>query len=244
MVLDSVISIGSLIGMCCCASGVTELFKRAFHVDSHLSRVTCVSIWFFLATVTPISLTSVSDTITDGSGASSFMTVAYAQKQAAKKNRLTPQEMNQVNTIIAGVLRSPQFLTGEIHRQFWGIMNSRGVSNEVLKEFRQITSGWHINYQKYFWQDAYHSLNSGHPYKSKYRSNYEKRGLKIGHITRERVKADNELIEKIAAKQQVTYGGKKAVIDHAMIKQAMKRIDETQRRFDLLYSRNLPQVIR
>ena len=126
-------------------------------------------------------------------------------------------------------------------------MNSRGVSNQFLKRYRSVTSDLFINYNKYFWQDAFHSLKSGHPYKSKYRSNYEKLCLKMRHfsrITPKRIKDDNELIEKIAAKQPIMHGGKKVVITQEMIKQAMKRLDETQRRFDLLYSRNLPQVMR
>lgn len=154
----------------------------------------------------------------------------------AQRARIPSEQVIRYEKIYKGVIQDQNFLTPQVHQEFWGMLNAEGLSSAQIKDLREQMSGVITVYQPLFWQDALKSLESGQPCKSPQREDCEKRMLKKGIMTIDRIRTNDELIAKIAAREAVTRDGQSLVFKEDMIEPILANVQEAANRVDQLFT--------
>lgn len=158
--------------------------------------------------------------------------------KANPEARLSVDEELRVRDIIKGVLQDPDFITPEIHSEFWGYLNKDGVATDLfLAEQKELLTGIILKQQKYFYEDAICAVTSGKPTKSVKREQYEKALLAKGIITESRVNQNEEIIRKIAEMQPISVDGNEIIMTEDILKTVLGSLDATSRRVDHLFTK-------
>ncbi|MBP3964050.1 hypothetical protein [Paenibacillus lignilyticus] len=150
---------------------------------------------------------------------------------------MTEHQKDIFQEILARVLRNRNNLTPETHRQFWELVDEVGATEEELATMKDLLAGPIVIYMKYFFEDALISLEHGTPYKSVDREKYEQHLKSLEAITEFRIEENNKLMEQIAYKQPIQQGSQSAVMDEAMIKQALINVNLAMETINQLFTR-------
>lgn len=138
--------------------------------------------------------------------------------------------------IIKGVVQDENYLTPQIHQEFWGMINREGISSAQIRDLRDKMTGLLTVYQPLFWKDAVESLKTGQPCKSPERDEYEKNMLRKGLMTNERIRANDLMMAKIAAREAVTRDGQSIVFSEDTIEQMLLNIQQVIKRQEQLFT--------
>ena len=154
-------------------------------------------------------------------------------------DRLSPAEKVRMREIISGVMRDPDYLTADVHAEFWTIGDKLGWKSLPPDGFywiRDWLGEMTTTYMRYYYEDALTALKTGRPFKSLERGSAEKRLLKSGLIPDWRIAENDKLMEKIAAKEPVSSHGSTFVYTEEIIKDALDNIEASRHRLDALYT--------
>lgn len=160
-----------------------------------------------------------------------------AQSQRDPLDNLSSREKIRFGEIIKGVLSDPNYLTRDIHDEFWRLRDKIGSLSAAEEQKERDMMVGTATYQRYFYEDALWALKKGSPYKSLQRENFEKRLLKIGVIPEWRIKENEALIEKIATKKEVPHGGSYIIFTEELILKILDGLEATSKRVEKLYTR-------
>ncbi|PEL13290.1 hypothetical protein [Bacillus sp. AFS017336] len=130
------------------------------------------------------------------------------KEQSQKSVEFRDLEKGRIERIIIGIQQNdPSFLTQEVHKEFWDILESHGELSEnqidVIKE-PYISATTEMGY---FYEDAIISLNSKEPFISNKRKDHESIMLGEGLITQEKLNKNQQILEKIAKREPVSVPG-------------------------------------
>ncbi|SDW15280.1 hypothetical protein SAMN05518855_1001441 [Paenibacillus sp. CF384] len=172
----------------------------------------------------------------DNTNADQTASIAEEPQTTLAKN-MTAHQKDIFQEILARVLRNRNNLTPETHRQFWELVDEVGATEEELATMKDLLAGPIVIYMKYFFEDALISLDSGTPYKSDERERYEQHLKSLNAITDYRIEENNQLMEQIAYKQPIQQGKQSAVMDEAMIQQALVNVNFAMDTINQLFTR-------
>lgn len=158
--------------------------------------------------------------------------------EALALTRLTSAELARFKEIMSGALQSDTYLTTTIRQEFWALMDKLGPYSESdLATLKDMMTGPTLTYMRYFFTDALTALETGQPYKSAERQQYEKRLIDLGVMTQYRLNQNESLMQSIAVGQPVTISGETGVMNESIIWQGLGNVAAGQARIDLLFLR-------
>ncbi|MFF3024446.1 hypothetical protein ACFVRR_17620 [Gottfriedia sp. NPDC057948] len=96
--------------------------------------------------------------------------VETSKKSSQKSIVFTDEEKGRIERIIIGIQQDdPSFLTKDVHKEFWSILESQGeLSKKEIADLKDAYTSATRDMQ-YFYEDALISLNSGEPFISEKR---------------------------------------------------------------------------
>lgn len=151
---------------------------------------------------------------------------------------LSSAEKIRFMDIIKGVIQDPDFLTPNVHAEFWALIDKVGpISTSEVQERRDMTTGVVTIYQRYFHEDALWALKTGHPFKSLERERYEKHLLDLGVMTEWRIKENEALMAKIAVRELIPYQGTTIVYNEDIIYEILANLEAAGKRLDTLFTK-------
>jgi hypothetical protein len=152
-------------------------------------------------------------------------------------DRLSSAEKTRLNEIILGVMQDPNYLTPNIHAEFWVILDKIGpLTPAEIEKTRDMITGMFTTYNRYFYEDALWALKIGRPFKSSQREKYEKHLFNLGLMTEWGIKENDRMMEKIAYKQPISTQGSTVLIKENMIKDILASLEATGKRLDELFT--------
>jgi len=153
-------------------------------------------------------------------------------------DRLNAIDKNRIREIITGVGRDADYLTQDIHDEFWSIWSKSGeIGKEETQIIRDIMVGVTSKYMRYFYEDALWALSTGRPFKSNQRESYEEYLLNLDVITKWRIEQNEKMIEKIAYNESIKSDGGEVLYDENLIKEILGNLEKASERFDHLFTR-------
>lgn len=150
---------------------------------------------------------------------------------------LSSAEKTRFREILFGVMQDPDYMSPQVHGEFWLLLEKAALRPSDLKQLRDLLIGEATVYNRLLYEDAMWALKTGRPFKSIQREQYEKRLLALGLITEWRIRENESLIAKIAAREPVAYQGTTIVFNEDLVKGILDNIDKVMRRVDSLFSR-------
>ncbi len=155
--------------------------------------------------------------------------------EAAALTELSSTELARFKEIMTSALQSDTYLTTAIRQEFWALMDKLGPVTEAdIATFKDTIVGPGLTYMQYFFTDALTALQTGQPYKSPERQQYEQRLIGLGVMTQYRLNQNESLMQSIATGQPVTLGGETGVVDAAIIQQGLENVAAGEARIELL----------
>lgn len=152
-------------------------------------------------------------------------------------DRLSSTEKTRFREILAGVIQDPDYLTLNVHAEFWTLLDKMGpLSPSEVQKLRDMMTGTVTIYQRYFYEDALWALKAGRAFKSLQRERYEKHLLNLDVITEWRIKENDTLIAKIAAKEPIPYQGTAVVLNEDIINEILASLEIVGKRVDTLFT--------
>ena len=145
----------------------------------------------------------------------------------------------RVHEIISKTMRFENYLTKDIHYEFWNIVDKHiKMNNSELKKLREIATVSTVEYMRYFYEDMLISLEGHSLYKSLDREKIENYLLKNNLTSEWRIKTNDQMIEKaIKGIPLVHKEGNKFLFTKEVIYQALSRIDSIKKRVDNLFTK-------
>jgi cyclophilin family peptidyl-prolyl cis-trans isomerase/phage shock protein PspC (stress-responsive transcriptional regulator) len=155
-------------------------------------------------------------------------------------------EESRMKEIILSVMQgNADMLTPVIYDEFWSIMNRHGKLCEEDIVLTKDSFAAATVCMKLFYLDALQSLNAGRAYKSDQRLDCENRtilALLPADKAAARIKANDELMLKIANKQPVETATGNVVFTKEMIESTLADMNAKLERFDKLFTQNAPPI--
>ena len=143
----------------------------------------------------------------------------------------------KIREIITGVLsNNPEYLTKDVHDQFWVILQKYGYSpiendlNKIKYQFASLNTE-----MKYFYEDALISYQNGKVMKSDIREQYEKKLLKEQLITQEKLTQNEEILKNIALQEPVTSNGQTVLFNEENINSSLENLNQADERLTQLF---------
>jgi hypothetical protein len=144
----------------------------------------------------------------------------------------------RITQIIAETMRSENYLTKNIHSEFWSILDKHiNMNDEKLKKLRLLTTGSIINYLFYFYQDMLISIDQKRIYKSKDRENLEQFLLNEGVLYNWRIEQNEKYIKKAISGKAVKTKNGDVIFTKNIIYRALKNLDTLDKRMNTLFTR-------
>lgn len=148
----------------------------------------------------------------------------------------------RLRQIMEQVIKDPVYLTSSLRAEFTLLLGRIGpfASEEALQNFKDSMSGVLTIYKQYFYEDALASLKSGESVKSGSRADYEKHLIDLGGLDEGRIKDNDRIIARIAAKLPIPYneeGG--IVIDEAILLVLLANQIKSNQRLEALFEESL-----
>lgn len=160
-------------------------------------------------------------------------------KDLSLLDKYSSSEKVRMNEIAFLVANDPDYMTPEVHAEFWAILTKQGTIptdelNNVWTSLRKSVIELGVDYQRYFWEDALFALRKERAHKSVQREQLEKKMLKMNFIPEWRVQQNDKLIEQIAARTPVRVRGEQVIFTADKINGALGNIDAVAQRVDRL----------
>lgn len=145
----------------------------------------------------------------------------------------------RVHEIISKTMRFENYLTKDIHYEFWNIVDKHiKMNSNELKQLKVIATVNTVDYMRYFYEDMLISLEGHSLYKSLDREKIENYLLKNNLTSEWRIESNDQMIEKaIKGIHLIDKEGNKFLFTKEVIYQALSRIDSIKKRIDILFTR-------
>jgi outer membrane protein assembly factor BamE (lipoprotein component of BamABCDE complex) len=144
----------------------------------------------------------------------------------------------RIREILNDLLQSEQELSTELQEEFTTLLDQSGpfVTSTQLQHFKESLIGVLTTYKLYFYEDCLASLQLGSYVKSDQRIHYEAYLKDLGGIDEEKLKVNDELIHRIAAKLPIPYNEEQGiVIDQAILEVLIANQMKTNLRIDHIF---------
>ena len=155
----------------------------------------------------------------------------------------TTEESRMKEIILSVMQGNADTLTPVIYNEFWSIMNRHGKLCEEDIASTKDSFAAATACTKLFYLDALQSLNTGRVYKSVQRLDCENKtilALLPADKAATRIKANDELMFKIASKQPVDTATDNVIFTKEMIESTLVDMNAKLERFDKLFTQNSP----
>lgn len=146
----------------------------------------------------------------------------------------------RVHEIISKTMRFDNYLTKDIHNEFWIIVNKHMKMNATqLKDLKLIVTANSLEYMRYYYEDMLVSMQEHRLFKSLDRENLEKFLLKNKLTSEWRIKDNDVIIQKVIdGVPIVDKDGNKFLFTKDIIFGALSRLDDIKKRVDKLFTRH------
>lgn len=153
-------------------------------------------------------------------------------------DNLSSAEKERFREIVKTVGKPDVTITSQLRHEFWALLDKTGkMSPQQVMRMRDLMFGAATVYMRYFYEDALEALKQHQPFKSSQREKYEKRLLKLGAMTKWRVKQNEDIIKQIAARKPIDTAQGKVQLDEATIRRILSGLEIAGQRIDLLFTR-------
>jgi len=153
---------------------------------------------------------------------------------------LSANDSARIQEIMANVTGDPNFLTPSIRSEFWTLLRKGQFSQKEIEETRKINEVFATVYMKLLNEDALIALKTRCTYKSNEREEVEGLLLKSKVFNQWRVRENERLIEKIAAREPIQIGENKIVMDEARINRSLQDLATVSNRLTQLFTEPAP----
>jgi len=150
---------------------------------------------------------------------------------------LPEPQQKRLREIVMNVIRKRRDASAYEYRDFWVIMNTVGpLSSALTARLMDELGGLNLRYERALWDDAVEARVMRSPAKSPLRADLEKRMVAFGFAKEEEIQARDNLIARVAERQQVTWGTTTLVVDESVCKMFITEIDASQERLNRLFT--------
>jgi hypothetical protein len=142
----------------------------------------------------------------------------------------------RIKEIVLGVMDYEDYLTPEIHREFWTLIDRNRMSESEIQTMKDALTATNP-YHKLFYTDLLASARTGKPVKTTERTEYENWMVTKNLITRASLDAYEAYFPKVAAGKPVTIRGEEIILTESIISNVLAQIDAKHARLQALYTR-------
>ncbi len=166
--------------------------------------------------------------------------ITFAESVTTPIDYINQRDRERLTQILQTVSKKTNMPTKEVHEEFWVILckQHKGWTEKEIEALRDQLVGASLIYMKYYWEDALESFTKGSPEKSSQRASYEEKLIKLGTLSQEKLKENDENIRRIAFREPLNTGsGPEYVVTEQHLHYTLSFVESAAERISKLFSK-------